>query len=106
MPPEAKVAYASVNSSGVNPTEPSVIAHACLKYGPPALSVIPRWFAIAWTFLTPTTEMSWAKIVFTEYAVALSRLMVPAVSSAKLWTSHGPLFVAHAGSVIKSSGGP
>ena len=30
-PPEANVAYTSVISSGVNPTEPSVIAHTGLK---------------------------------------------------------------------------
>ena len=60
MPPSANVAYTSVSSSGVNPTEPSVIAHACRKYGPFTRSVIPRLCAIACTFLTPTFAMSCA----------------------------------------------
>ena len=68
--------------------------------------MIPRWCAIARTFVTPIFAMSCAKIVFTEYAVASRRLIVPAASSAKLWTSHGPLFVAHAGRDELSSGGP
>ena len=56
--------------------------------------------------MTPAFAMSCAKIVFTEFAVASRRFIVPAVSSAKLCTSHGPLFVAHGGSVMKISGGP
>jgi hypothetical protein len=88
----------------VNPTEPSVIAHTALKSFP--LLVIPRWCATACTFRTPTFAISWAKIVFTEFAVASMRFIVPASSSAKLCTSQGPLRVAHCGSVMKSSGGP
>ena len=79
MPPEAKVAYASAISSGVNPTEPSVIAHTVLKKRP--LLVIPRRCAIALTFRTPTFAISWAKIVLTEFAVAERRFIVPACSS-------------------------
>ena len=46
------------------------------------------------TFLTPAIATSWAKIVFTEFAVALDEVHRPADSSAELCTSHGPLFVA------------
>ena len=90
----------------MNPTEPSVIAQACRKYGPPIFSVIPRLRAMYCTFLTPILAMSWAKIVFTDCAVAERRFIVPAASSAELWTSQYPLPCLHSGVMMFSSGGP
>ena len=66
----------------MNPTEPSVIAHAGSKYRLPRGVVIPSLAAVYMTFRTPTFAISWAKIVFTELAVASRRFIVPAASSA------------------------
>jgi hypothetical protein len=66
----------SAISSGETPSAPSVSAQAGTRW-----LVTPSRCAMATTFFTPTFAISWAKIVFTEFAVALRRFIVPACSS-------------------------
>src|SRR5438093_2451887 len=50
------------------------------------LEVIPSFLAISAVSLTPTSRMSWANTVFTDFAVAWRRFMEPPPSpSAALW---------------------
>src|SRR5205823_6056296 len=90
-----------VISSGDTGCVPSVIEQTAWSG-----DVMPMRCAHWTTSGGPTLRTSWAKIVFTEWAVASMRLIVPADSSAELCTSHGPLFVWQRGSVMSSPGGP
>ena len=76
-PWSAMVAYPSAISSGVTAWVPSVIEHTGSSG-----DRIPMSCAVAATLSGPTSSTSWEKIVFTEFAVASSRVMVPADSSA------------------------
>ena len=69
-PCAASVAYASVISSGLTGCVPSVIEHTGCSF-----VVMPILCATGTTFQGPTFATSWAKIVFTEFAVALRRFM-------------------------------
>ena len=71
------MAYASVISSGVTDCDPRAIEHTAWRW-----LVMPMRCATSTTCFGPTWATSWAKMVFTEWAVALTRFIVPAASSA------------------------
>jgi MFS family permease len=75
--PLAGLAYESVISSGVTACDPRVIEQTAWSG-----EVIPIRCATGTTFAGPTLSTSCAKIVFTEFAVASRRFIVPAASSA------------------------
>src|SRR2546421_13079473 len=101
MPCAAIVPYAEVISSGETGCDPSVIEQTGSSG-----ETIPSRCAARTTASGPTFTTSWAKIVFTELAVASMRLIVPADSSAELLTSQGWKFVEQRGSGMSSEGGP
>src|ERR671937_1026046 len=101
MPRAARVAKAVVISSGETPSGPRVIEQTGFSG-----ERIPILCATSTTCAGPTRITTWAKIVFTEWAIAWASDMVPAFSSAKLWTIHGPFALRQRRLGIVRDGGP
>ena len=77
MPREARVAYAPVISSGVTAWDPRVIEQTTWSG-----DRMPIRCMTFFTFDGPTWTTTWAKMVFTEWAMASRRVIVPLDSSA------------------------
>ena len=100
-PPAASVANALVISSGDTPSGPRVIEHTGVSG-----ERTPIRCATATMRAGPTRTATWAKIVFTDWAIACARVIVPLPSSAKLCTVHAPVALRHRRSGMVSEGGP
>src|SRR4051812_37154645 len=91
----ARAALGAVISSGETGWLPRVIEQTGVGG-----DWMPSRRAVSTTAWGPICVTSWAKMVLTELAVAWVRFIVPAVSSALLWTSQSWPPVRQRGSLI------